>query len=190
MANDAKETSPARKATPRKAAAAARASVGRRTTGKAALTAATFPAEAPAAAKADTITFLGRTMAVQMPTPEQLVVWNRLSKRLQSPEAQAMMDDTPRPGETQEDANKRANEYAAAQLDRMLTLTTSVLTDPVDHEWVEDQVLTRRLRLAGAPEGEAVAADIIAMAVEHFTGRRAKPTAPATGPQPRARRRA
>lgn len=184
-------TDPApRKRAPRKTATTA---VQRRTTGKARTEtlAAPFQADPPTVAAAngkaaDTITFLNRTMRVRMPTPEQIVIWQRTARKLQGDTATSEMNATPRDGETAEQAQQRATDYATSALDRMLRVVTSVLVDPVDREWVEDQLLEGTLQLAPA-DGRQGAADIVSMAVATLTGRNEAPTA---GPQPRARRRA
>ncbi len=145
----------------------------------------------PVAAKRDTIEFLGRTMPVKMVAAEQLVVWRRIARRLQGGEAAAAMDETPRDGETVEDARSRVATYGLDQFDRILTIVSSVLTDPADVGWVEDQMLAGSLRLA-AEDGKPAVADIISLTMDHFTRSRQQQgdVAPRTGPQPRARRRA
>lgn len=139
--------------------------------------------------KADTIEFLGRTMRVKMVAPEQLVVWRRLANRLQGAEGAAEMDETPRDGETREQARARVSDYGMTQLDRMLKVVGSVLLDRVDRDWVEDQLLEGTVRLTTTGDIPGVA-DIISLTVDHFTASSRAEAASTTGPQPKARRRA
>lgn len=187
MANDTtraprkapKAAAPRRKATPRPAV------IEGVVVGKAETVALSAAAAPPAR---DTITFQGRTMAVRMPNAEQIALWPRLADRLNNRAGD--LDETPRDGETPAQARERVAQAAAKLYGRVLTLVTSVLTDQDDKDWVEDQIIAGDLTLAVADsDGQQSAADIISLAVQYFADKRGA-AAPATGPQPKARRRA
>jgi hypothetical protein len=204
---------PAAKAVPRKApakkaadhrtgtvalratAAATGPAVGarKRTTGKAiveptaVLGAATPPTAAPAAKSSpDTITFMGREMAVRRPSPEQVALWPRIARRIE--ERQGDLDETPRDGESPQDVVARVNAAAEGMVGRLLDLITSVLVEAPDREWIEDQMATGKLRLAPSEDTPA-AYSILSMAVQHFAAKDGTGGARTTGPAPKARRR-
>jgi len=141
----------------RRAPAKKAASVQRRVIGKAepeALTAAVTPT----AEAADMITFQGRTMRVKMPNPEQIALWPRLADKINSRTGE--LDDTPRDGETADQARTRAGQAGSKLVGRMLTLIASVLPEQDDKDWLEDQIIGGDLRLASS-DGSPAAADVV-----------------------------
>lgn len=127
----------------------------RKATPKSAAKKAAAPATAPAAEPADdgtaedqaqpaTITFEGRTMAVQMPTPEQLAVWSRTAEKL-----------------TGRDFGDLSPEEGLKLYDRTQRIFGSVLADQVDRDWLEDQFLFEGLKLEKAGQIISLAVDAL-----------------------------
>lgn len=80
----------------------------------------------------ETVTFRGRTMKVVQPEPEQLVVWQLTVRRLEGIESVT------------------TTEQATTLIGRALRVIQSVLANDVDRDWVEDQILDKKLDLTGA----------------------------------------
>lgn len=122
-----------RKATPKKTAKTAAAPAAE----------ATADGTAEDQAQPPTITFEGRTMAVQMPTPEQLAVWSRTADKL-----------------TGRDFGDMSPEEGLKLFDRAQRIIGSVLSEPADRDWLEDQFLFEGLKLEKASTiiSEAIAA--------------------------------
>lgn len=122
---------------------------------------------APAETAADSIMFMGRTMLVQAPSPEQLSVWQRLATRAQAMTGAGLTGDG-----------------AARLFGRAHRVIESVLVDEHDREWLEDQFLDRALTLEQA-------ADILTLTVNVFQARiqaQVDNTPPKNGPTVRRRR--
>jgi hypothetical protein len=76
------------------------------------------------------IMFNGREMYVWMPRPEQLLVWRRTLRRLQD----------------MEENDWTADEVMKA-LERTRKIIDSVLVNETDKDWLDDQMLDRKLTL-------------------------------------------
>jgi hypothetical protein len=72
------------------------------------------------------VMFLGREIYARMPTPEQLLVWQRTVKRLQ---------------EAPTNASWTGSEVMTA-LERLLKIINSLMANKTDVEWLDDQFLT------------------------------------------------
>ena len=90
------------------------------------------------------IEFMGRTLYIRMPRPEQILVWQRTLNRLQSPDSQ--------------DWN---GVQVLAALERTRKIIDSLLADPKDIEWLDDGMLSGQIGLKDT-------ATIITRAVEKF----------------------
>jgi hypothetical protein len=91
------------------------------------------------------ITFRDRVLWVRMPSPEQLLVWKRTLKQLQTAEITGW-----------------TGEKVMAALERTRLIIDSVLLHDTDKEWMDDEMLAGNLKL---PE----TSQIILLAVESFT---------------------
>lgn len=109
--------------TAKKATKTVKASVGARTSTPAKEAAATRAEEAAATPTEEpkTITFLGRTMAVKLPTPDQIVAWESLLRRLKAL-----------------DPETATGEQALKLLSRSNRIVDSLIVDDDDKEWLED----------------------------------------------------
>lgn len=124
-----------------------------------------------------TILFHGRVMKVHKLAAEQLGIWRRMQKRfvtlqgeMEAARARAAN------GNPEEVAAALAviQERAGRALDQVIELITSVLADEVDHDWIESELLHKRMDLLEA-------ANVITLAVQSFVdGHNTK--APNTGP--------
>lgn len=75
------------------------------------------------------VPFMGREIYCRMPTPEQLLVWQRTVKRLT---------------EAPIDASWTGSEVMAA-LERLLKIINSLMVNKVDVEWLDDAFLEQSL---------------------------------------------
>lgn len=75
------------------------------------------------------VMFMGREIYSRMPTPEQLLVWQRTVKRLT---------------EAPIDASWTGSEVMVA-LDRLLKIINSLMANKVDVEWLDDEFLEGRI---------------------------------------------
>lgn len=80
-----------------------------------------------------TITFAGRDLPVVMPRPEQLAIWQRTLSRLGNADLTAM-----------------TGAEVGQLINRSIRIVETVLADPADHEWLEDQLLDGGMSLADA----------------------------------------
>lgn len=110
------------------------------------------------------ITFHGRQLVVRFPTPEQLLVWQRTVKLLQAPETEGW-----------------DGEQVLRALERARKIIDSVLTEPRDRDWLDDEMLTNDLSLIDA-------AGIIQQTIEAFGDGKPAP-AKKDAPRKRATRR-
>lgn len=78
------------------------------------------------------IEFMGRKLWVRLPKPEQLLVWKRTLRQLQAAEVD----------------NWNAEQVMAA-LERTRRIIDSVLVNPVDVTWLDDEMLDGRVDLKG-----------------------------------------
>lgn len=81
------------------------------------------------------ITFRDRKLWVRMPTPEQILVWKRTLVQLQSAEVDGWNA-----------------EQVMAALERTRKIIDSVLVHRVDVDWLDDEMLARRVDLKGTAE--------------------------------------
>lgn len=109
------------------------------------------------------IKFQGRTLKIRAPKPEQVLIWQRTMKRLES----ANLSDW-------------SGEQVLAALERSRMIIDSLLDDPADISWLDDEMLAGRVSLREASE-------IIIEAVKWMTGDRAQRRAAKKAP---ARRKA
>jgi hypothetical protein len=100
--------------------------------------------ETPAPGAMHEIAFKGRSMWVKMPTPEQLLVWQRTIKLLQGPDVDGWGAD-----------------QVMRALERTRKIIDSVLVDAADRDWLDDEMLDNGLTLIDT-------ADIIRLTVEAF----------------------
>lgn len=88
------------------------------------------------------VVWRGRTIRVQLPTLEQMTIYRRLSKKFA-----ALADTANQPG-----AEPMTLEEATGHYDRAIKLVTSVMVNPADVEWLEDELLERRVTLPDAAD--------------------------------------
>lgn len=105
----------------------------------------TEPNEAPTQVPEQQIQFAGRELWVRMPSPEQLLVWKRTLKQLQGA-----------------DVTGWNGEQVMTALERTRKIIDSLLVNPVDVEWLDDEMLAGNLGLMDT-------AGIINQTVEAFT---------------------
>lgn len=96
------------------------------------------------------IKFQGRTLKIRAPKPEQVLIWQRTMKRLES----ANLSDW-------------SGEQVLAALERARMIIDSLLDDPADISWLDDEMLAGRVSLREASE-------IIIEAMKRMTGNRAQ----------------
>ncbi len=142
----------------------------------------TADAEATANAPRNVIVFHGRTMKVNRPGPEQIVVWKRIAER-----AAGIGRETATPKACPECKGKAGGCEAChftgsahtgtvlKLFDRALKIISSVLVDEADRDWVEDQLLEGAINLNAAGE-------IVSLAVDQMVAATKGRTAPKTGP--------
>lgn len=119
--------------------------------------------ETPAPGIEREITFRDRTMRVKLPTPEQLLVWQRTIKLLQSA-----------------DENGWDGEQVMRALERTRKIIDSVLLERLDRDWLDDEMLDGNLTLIET-------AQIIQLSIEAFGQKNDAPAKAA--PRKRAARR-
>lgn len=81
------------------------------------------------------IEFMGRTLWVRMPKPEQLLVWKRTLRQLQSAEVEGWNA-----------------EQVMTALERTRRIIDTVLVNSVDVTWLDDEMLDLRLDLKSMAE--------------------------------------
>jgi hypothetical protein len=91
------------------------------------------------------ITFRDRVLWVRMPAPEQILVWKRTLRQLQTADIQGW-----------------TGEKVMAALERTRLIIDSVLLHDTDKEWLDDEMLMGNLKLQETSQ-------IILLAVEAFT---------------------
>ena len=110
------------------------------------------------------IEFQGRTLKIRAPKPEQILIWQRTMKHL---EAANLSDWT--------------GEQVLAALERARMIIDSLLYDPADISWLDDEMLAGKVGLKEA-------SGIIIEAMKRMTGNRAQRRA--TAKKAPARRKA
>lgn len=110
------------------------------------------------------IEFQGRTLKIRAPKPEQVLIWQRTMKHL---EAANLSDWT--------------GEQVLGALERARMIIDSLLYDPADISWLDDEMLAGRVGLKEA-------SGIIIEAMKRMTGNRAQRRA--TAKKAPARRKA
>lgn len=123
------------------------------------------PDTPPAGTGEATVELAGRIIRVQMPSAEQLVMWQRIATRVGQQTADPQNVDVDR---------------LMKMLDQVITIIRTVMVDPADGDWLEDEMLAGRL-------GFEKAAGFVAEAITLLRGT-VKPAAPTTGPVVRRRR--
>jgi len=91
------------------------------------------------------VEFQGRMIWVKMPSPEQILVWQRILKRLQSPEQD----------------NNWNGETVMAALERLRKIIDSIILNRVDIEWLDDEMLDGTI-------GFREAAGLVTLAMKAF----------------------
>ncbi len=132
--------------------------------------------EKQTAAAAGRITFHGRSMRVHSLSVEQIGVWRRVARQFETA-------NEPLPSRATDQMVETRKKHLARALDRAMEIILTVLVDESDQDWVETQLLTRRLSL-----NEAV--KIISLAIEDFTARNSAEDNAEAPDRNRAQRRA
>ena len=112
------------------------------------------------------IAFQGRTLRIRAPKPEQVLIWQRIMKHL---EAANLSDWT--------------GEQVLAALERARMIIDSLLYDPADISWLDDEMLAGRVGLKEASE-------IIIEAMKRMTGQGNRDQRRAAAKKAPARRKA
>ena len=94
------------------------------------------------------IEFQGRTLKIRAPKPEQILIWQRIMRHLES----ANLSDW-------------SGEQVLAALERGRMIIDSLLYDPADISWLDDEMLAGRVGLREASE-------IVIEAMKRMTGNR------------------
>jgi hypothetical protein len=98
------------------------------------------------------IEFRGRTIAVAMPSLEQIDVWNRTGARLQAIREAMQAASTPA---DRDEANRQAMNLVS----RLSRVIHSVMASPDDREWLDDQFLDGVLTYSDAAQIVTAALD-------------------------------
>lgn len=112
------------------------------------------------------IMFKGREMYVWMPRPEQLLVWRRTLNKLQNIE----------------DNSWTADEVLMA-LERTRKIIDSVLVNETDKDWLDEQMLDRKLSLMDTGEIIQLTVKVFADAAQGEGNRQAKRAAKKVAPK-------
>ncbi len=96
------------------------------------------------------VPFRGREIFTRMPTPEQFIVWQRTVKRLT---------------EAPVDASWTGEEVMSA-LERLRKIIDSILVNPADVAWLDDQFLDLKITFADLAPFIALVTDAFAKAAE------------------------
>lgn len=107
----------------------------------------TEPKEDPPARPEGKITFCDREIRVAMPSPEQIMVWQRTLERLQNA-----------------DISDWSGRDVLAALERTRKIIDSILMDEADKDWLDDEMLAGRIGLKES-------ADIVVKAQATFMNR-------------------
>lgn len=99
---------------------------------------------APNTAAEREITFRDRVIWVRLPSPEQILVWQRIVRQLQSPDIRGWDSDE-----------------VMRALDRARRIIDSIILHRIDVEWLDDLMLDGDLTLEGA-------AEILQLTIEAF----------------------
>ena len=116
------------------------------------------------------VQFMGRTIWTHMPSPEQLLVWDRTVRNL----TEAPPDET------------WTGSQVMKSLDRLRRIVDTILVNKADVEWMDDQFLDGTLTFKGLAPFIALVVDAFADAAEEANAtsnraaRRAKPAKKAT----------
>lgn len=101
------------------------------------------------------ITFQGRTIKVRMPSPEQVLVWNRTMEKIE-----------------RANLNDWTGKQVLSALERTRKIIDSVIMDPEDIDWIDDEMLAGRF---GLKEASQIVLDALA-AFQNREQRRATKT--------------
>ncbi len=88
------------------------------------------------------VTWRGRVIRVRLPTIEQMTMYRRLARTFQE-----LGERATQPGAEPMDMDEATRHY-----DRAVKLITSIMVNPADIEWLEDEMLEGRVRLPDAAE--------------------------------------
>ena len=121
------------------------------------------------------VTFAGREIFVRMPTPEQLLVWERTVKRL-----------------TEAPPDESWNGSAVlASLERLRKIVDSIFVNRTDIDWLDDQFLDRKLDFKALVPFITLVVDAFADAAEEAApNREAKRAIKKTAAKKAARKKA
>lgn len=81
------------------------------------------------------IEYRGRMIWVQMPAPEQILVWQRTLRRLQETDDQSW-----------------TGQAVMAALERLRMIIDSVILNQADKDWLDDEMLARRIQMKDTAE--------------------------------------
>ena len=123
------------------------------------------------------VQFMGRAIWTHMPTPEQLLVWDRTVRNL----TEAPPDET------------WTGSQVMKSLDRLRRIVDTILVNKADVEWMDDQFLDGTLTFKGLAPFIALVVDAFADAAEQAnatSNRAAKRAAKKAAPKKAARKKA
>lgn len=118
------------------------------------------------------ITFNSRALRVKMPEPEQLLVWRRTLRGLQDAEVKSWN-----------------GEQAMVAFERTRRIIDSVLVDPADVTWLDDEMLDGNLTLISTAEIINMTVKAFADAAEAEGNRETRRAVKKTAPAKRATRK-
>lgn len=119
------------------------------------------------------ISFKGREIFVRMPSPEQLLVWKRTLNQLQAADVQGWN-----------------SEQVMRALERTRMIIDSVMVHRVDMDWLDDEMLARRITLIETAELINQTAEAFAAAAEAEGNRETRRAAKKAAPAKKAARKA
>lgn len=138
----------------------------------------TEPTEAPEATTAELppeqeIEFAGRKLWVRMPSPEQLLVWKRTLKQLQSADVQGWN-----------------GEQVMKALERTRNIIDSLLVHDTDKEWLDDELLAGTIGLKDTAQIINGTVDAFTLAAQEGGNRETRRAAKKKAPAKKAARKA
>ena len=120
------------------------------------------------------VTFMGREIYARMPSPEQLLVWQRTVRRL---------TDAPI------DASWTGSEVMNA-LERLLKIVNSLMANKADIEWLDDEFLSGTIGFRNLAPFITLVTDAFAKAAEEEGNRETRRAAKKTPAKKAARKKA
>lgn len=119
------------------------------------------------------VQFRGREVYVRLPTPEQLLVWQRTVRQLQNADTASF-----------------SGAEALRALDRARRIIDSVIANPSDKDWLDDEFLDGTMGLKDAGALITLTVEAFSEAAENEGNRETRRTTKKAAPKKAARKKA